>query len=443
MKSSRFDRLRRLRVSLPSKPADALDVPRADSTDFQSAEDMPYAVRMAAAWAWRFLIVVATLGVLVWALSKISLLVIPVLVSALLAGLLSPVVNAMNSRLAVPRGLAVGITLIGFFALVTAGLSLAGQRLTAGFNALWTQALAGIEQVQNWLFNGPLKLTNDDLQSVLDDTLAQLRGNATNILSEAISWTSAIGQILTGTLLAIFALIFLLLDGRKIGLFLINLLPRRARPAMDGALTRGWASLVSYVRVQMVVAMIDAIGIGLGAFFLGVPLAMPLGVLVFIGSFIPIVGALITGALAVLLALVANGWINALIMLAVVLLVQQAESNILQPLIMGKAVSLHPLAVVLAVAGGTMLAGIPGALFAVPLLAVLNAVIRYLSHRSWETDAHVIKLYGEQIIKAGSAKNPPVKNPAPAVPPADIASPAATPQTSPELRHPETKADEE
>lgn len=443
MKSSRFDRLRRLRVSLPSKPADALDVPRADSTDFQSAEDMPYAVRMAAAWAWRFLIIVAALGVLVWALSKISLLVIPVLVSALLAGLLSPVVNAMNSRLAVPRGLAVGITLIGFFALVTAGLSLAGQRLTAGFNALWTQALAGIEQVQNWLFNGPLKLTNDDLQSVLDDTLAQLRGNATNILSEAISWTSAIGQILTGTLLAIFALIFLLLDGRKIGLFLINLLPRRARPAMDGALTRGWASLVSYVRVQMVVAMIDAIGIGLGAFFLGVPLAMPLGVLVFIGSFIPIVGALITGALAVLLALVANGWINALIMLAVVLLVQQAESNILQPLIMGKAVSLHPLAVVLAVAGGTMLAGIPGALFAVPLLAVLNAVIRYLSHRSWETDAHVIKLYGEQIIKAGSAKNPPVKNPAPAVPPADIASPAATPQTSPELRHPETKADEE
>ncbi|MCZ4151212.1 AI-2E family transporter, partial [Escherichia coli] len=103
-----------------------------------------------------------------------------------------------------------------------------------------------------------------------------------NILSEAISWTSAIGQILTGTLLAVFALIFLLLDGRKIGLFLVNLLPRRARPAMDGALTRGWGSLVRYVRVQMVVALIDAIGIGFGAFFLGVPLAMPLGVLVFV-----------------------------------------------------------------------------------------------------------------------------------------------------------------
>ncbi|PJJ43037.1 AI-2E family transporter [Glutamicibacter mysorens] len=439
MKSSRLERLRRIRVSLPSKPAEIPAAPSPDLTDFKSAEDMPYAVRMAAAWAWRFLIIVAAVGVLVWALSKVSLLVIPVLVAALLAGLLSPVVNTMNRKLAVPRGLAVGITLIGFLALVTAGLSVAGQKLSAGFTALWTQALSGIEQVQDWLFNGPLKLTNDDLQNVLDDALVQLRGNATNILSEAISWTSAIGQILTGTLLAVFALIFLLLDGRKIGLFLVNLLPRRARPAMDGALTRGWGSLVRYVRVQMVVALIDAIGIGFGAFFLGVPLAMPLGVLVFVGSFIPIVGALFTGALAVLLALVANGWINALIMLAVVLLVQQAESNILQPLIMGKAVSLHPLAVVLAVAGGTMLAGIPGALFAVPLLAVINAVAKYLSGRAWETDEFVIELYGSQI----AADSPKTSDPGKASPAATAAGAAPAPQASPEPRHPEPTADEE
>lgn len=437
MKSSRLERLRRVRLPLPSRPAESPVATRAEPVDFKSAEDMPYAVRMAASWAWRFLIIVAALGVLIWALSKISLLVIPVLIASLLAGLLSPLVNTLNSKLAVPRGLAVGITLIGFLALVTAGLSLAGQRLSAGFTALWSQALFGIEQVQDWLFNGPLKLTNDDLQKVLDDTLAQLRGNATNILSEAISWTSAIGQVLTGTLLAIFALIFLLLDGRKIGLFLVNLLPRRARPAMDGALTRGWASLVSYVRVQMVVALIDAIGIGFGAFFLGVPLAMPLGVLVFIGSFIPIVGALITGALAVLLALVANGWVNALIMLAIVLLVQQAESNILQPLIMGKAVSLHPLAVVLAVAGGTMLAGIPGALFAVPLLAVLNAVTKYLSGRKWETDPFVAELYGSQL--PATSPGPPETSAAAEAPNAA----SAEPRTSPESRRPEPTADEE
>jgi len=435
MKNSRLDRLRRIRVSLPGRTEEKPAAARTEALDFKSAEDMPYAVRLAASWAWRFLIIVAALGVLVWALSKVSLLVIPVLVAALLSGLLSPVVNALNRKLAVPRGLAVGITLIGFLVLVIAGLSLAGQRLSAGFTALWSQALFGIQQVQDWLFNGPLKLTNDDLQGVLDDALVQLRGNATSILSEAISWTSFIGQFLTGTLLALFVLIFLLLDGRKIGLFLVNLLPRRARPAMDGALTRGWASLVSYVRVQMLVAFIDAIGIGLGAFFLGVPLAMPLGVLVFLGSFIPVVGALITGALAVLLALVANGWVNALIMLAVVLIVQQAESNILQPLIMGKAVSLHPLAVVLAVAGGTMLAGIPGALFAVPMLAVLNSVVKYLSGRAWETDEFVLQHYGIQTSPPGTTTGPPQPSPAT---PSD-----PEPHTSPENRQPEKTADED
>ena len=140
--------------------------------------------------------------------------------------------------------------------------------------------------------------------------------------------------------------------------------------ATDGAGRRGWSRLVNYVRVQLFVAFIDAVGIGVGAFILGVPLALPLGVLVFIGSFIPILGAHCHRRVAVLLALVANGWVNALIMLAIVLVVQQAESHILQPLIMGKAVSLHPLAVVLAVAGGSMVAGIPGALFAVPTMAI-------------------------------------------------------------------------
>ena len=146
-----------------------------------------------------------------------------------------------------------------------------------------------------------------------------------------------------------------------------------------------------------------------------------------------------SGALAVLLALVANGWINALIMLAVVLLVQQAESNILQPLIMGKAVSLHPLAVVLAVAGGTMLAGIPGALFAVPLLAVINAVAKYLSGRAWETDEFVIELYGSQI----AADSPKTSDPGKTSPAATAAGAAPALQASPEPRHPGPTADEE
>lgn len=393
MKSNRLSRLRRFRVALPAKTG-AVSRHEVANSAFQEAEDMPYAMRLAAWWSWRFLVVAAAVGVLVWLLTKISLLLIPVMIAALISGLLSPVVNLLNRTLRLPRALAVAITVIGFLALVITGLSLAGQRLTVGFAALWNQAIAGLDQVQTWLFTGPLQLTNDDLQSVFDDALRELRSNATNILSEAISWGSALGQIITGVLLALFTLIFLLLDGRKIGLFLINLLPRRARPAMDGAMTRGWSALVRYVRVQLLVAFIDAVGIGFGAFFLGVPLALPLGIIVFIGSFIPIIGALATGALAVLLALVANGWVNALIMLGIVLLVQQAESNILQPLIMGKAVSLHPLAVVLAVAGGTMVAGISGALFAVPIMAVLNAVVKYLARRGWDDDPFIREHYG-------------------------------------------------
>jgi predicted PurR-regulated permease PerM len=142
--------------------------------------------------------------------------------------------------------------------------------------------------------------------------------------------------------------------------------------------------MVSYARIQMFVAFVDAVGIGVGAAIIGVPLALPLAVLVFIGSFIPVVGALVTGAIAVLLALVANGPVNALIMLGIVLLVQQLESHILQPLVMGKAVALHPVAVILTVAAGSYLAGIPGALFSVPILAVANSAIRYIAARTWE-----------------------------------------------------------
>ena len=433
MKSNRLERLRRLRGNLPTlKPQAPAAVP-AEQLDLHTAEDLPYGVRLAASWSWRLLVIVAALGVVFWMMSKVSLLLISVMIAALLTSLLSPVVKILHAKLAVPHGLAVGITLIGFLALVAAGLSVAGQRLSVGFADLWTQALTGIQQIQDWLFNGPLQLTNDDLQTVLDDALTELRGNASNILSEAISWGSALGQIFTGVLLTLFCLIFLLLDGRRVGLFLINLLPRRARPAMDGALTRGWSSLVRYVRVQMLVALIDALGIGFGAFFLGVPLALPLGVLVFVGSFIPVVGALLTGALAVLLALVSNGWLNALIMLAIVLLVQQAESHILQPLIMGKAVSLHPLAVVLSVAGGTMLAGIAGALFAVPLLAVLNTVVKYLSRRGWEDDPFVAETYGTDLAVA---KAPAAEPEAPA-----DATPSPKSSTAPASRLPDHPED--
>ncbi|MCH6471144.1 AI-2E family transporter [Sinomonas terrae] len=386
------------RSALPAGPQ--ASAPRPSSDRRVTDADLPFALRIAAAWSWRLAIIMAVLSAVLWGLAHLSFLVIPVLVAALLAGLLSPVV-AWLRRARVPRGLAVAITELGFIGLVAGLLTLVGRQLTAGLAQLWDQALAGLSEVQKWLAEGPLQITASQLHTYIDNAQNMLQNNQSGLLSGAISVGSSAGHIITGALIALFVLIFFLLEGERIWRFLVGLLPRAARAATDGAGRAGWVSLVSYVRVQVLVAAVDAVGIGVGAAILGVPLALPLGILVFVSSFVPVVGALVSGAVAVLLALVANGLVNAVIMLAVVILVQQLESHVLQPLVMGRAVALHPVAVVLSVAAGSYLVGIPGALFAVPTLAVANSAVRFISSRSWETDRVLAR--PEPVSEGGGA----------------------------------------
>jgi predicted PurR-regulated permease PerM len=365
----------------PVSPVPAAPGP-SPRTDRDLEQDIPYGVRIAAAWAWRLGLILLVSAALIWLLSRISFLIIPVMVAALLAGLLSPVVRWL--RRGMPNGAAVAITVVGFIGIIAGALALVGRQLFRGFSALWQQALAGIQKVQAWLAEGPLNISAAQIDQYIKEATDALQNNTSSILSGALSFGNTAGHFAAGLLIALFVAIFFLLEGERIWGFLVRLLPRRARAATDGAGRKGWTSMVSYVRIQMFVAFVDAVGIGLGAAIIGVPLALPLSVLVFIGSFIPIVGALVTGAVAVLLALVANGVVNALIMLAIVLAVQQLESHILQPLVMGRAVALHPVAVILSVAAGSYLAGIPGALFSVPILAVANSAIRYIAARTWE-----------------------------------------------------------
>lgn len=369
-------------------------------------QDLPFALRIAAEWAWRLGVILIVGGGLIWLLRYVSFLIIPVMVAALLAGLLMPVVRWLTKH-KVPRGLAVAIAEIGLIAIVVAALTLVGRQIYSGFQDLWTQALRGVQTLQIWLSDGPLHLTTDQIDGYLKQAGQSLENNSSSILSGALSFGSGAGHFGAGLILALFILIFFLLEGERIWMFLVGLLPRTARVASNGAGRKGWLSMVSYVRVQVFVAFVDAVGIGVGAAIIQVPLALPLGVLVFLGSFIPIVGALVTGAVAVLIALVANGPINALIMLIIVLVVQQAESHILQPLVMGKAVSLHPVAVILAVAAGSFLAGIPGALFAVPLLAVGNSAIRYIAARGWDTDPLVNPQAAAALERAGGEPEEP------------------------------------
>ncbi|MET1085838.1 MAG: AI-2E family transporter [Arthrobacter sp.] len=369
-------------------------------TDRELDKDIPYGVRIAASWAWRLGLILLVSGALVWLLRQISFLIIPVMVAALLAGLLSPV-TAWLRRRGLPGGLAVAVTVLGFIGLIAGSLALVGRQLLIGFGELWSQALEGVKQVQDWLSAGPLHLTAAQIDQYVKEASDALQNNSSSILSGALSFGSTAGHFAAGMLLALFVTIFFLLEGDRIWAFLVRLLPRKARAATFGAGRKGWSSMVSYARVQLFVAMVDAVGIGVGAAIIGVPLALPLGVLVFIGSFIPVVGALVTGVIAVLLALVANGPVNALVMLGIVLLVQQLESHILQPLVMGKAVALHPVAVILSVAAGSYLAGIPGALFSVPILAVANSAIRYIAARTWEHDQVLAAPGGPVVAGAG------------------------------------------
>lgn len=366
-------------------------VPRPVS-EHHIAQDIPYGVRIAAAWAWRVGLILVVVGALIWLLGKVSFLVIPLMVASLLAGLLYPVTRWLGKS-KMPHGAAVAITVVGFLGVIAGALALVGRQLAVGFGELWQEALTGIRQIQDWLADGPLHLTADQIDTYIQGATSAVQNNSSSILSGALSFGSTAGHFAAGMVLALFILIFFLLEGSRIWRFIVGLLPRTARAAADGAGRRGWSSMVSYVRIQMFVAFVDAVGIGVGAAIIQVPLALPLGVLVFIGSFIPVVGALVTGAIAVLLALVANGPVNALVMLAIVLFVQQLESHILQPLIMGKAVSLHPVVVILSVAAGSYLAGIPGALFAVPLLAVANTAVRYIAARTWEHDEGLMTAY--------------------------------------------------
>lgn len=339
---------------------------------------VPPSVRSAAAWSWQLLLIGALVAATVWLSTMLKVILVPIAVALLLTVLLTPVKRFFQRRLHLGTGWAAGLALLALVSVVGALIALAGRSVVNGFQDLYEQALKGIDAFTAWLSDGPLGLDADRLSDYADSLLNSASDNQDQLISGAVGAATSVGHFAAGTLIALFCTFFFLHDGRGIWSWAVGLLPVTARDRVHQAGRRGIVTLAAYTRTQILVAFVDAVGIGLGAAILQVPLAFPLAILVFVGSFIPIVGAVVTGTIAVLVALVANSWVTALIMLGVVLLVQQVEGHILQPFLMGHAVSLHPVAVLLSVAAGSFAAGIIGALFAVPLVAVLNTVILYL-----------------------------------------------------------------
>ncbi len=352
----------------------------------EADQAVPFGLRVGAGYAWRLLILAAAVGVFIWLVITLKLLVIPLMVGILITALLWPAFEWMLRR-RFPRWLAVALSILGTLAIVTGLMWLVVWQIRLELPEVQASTAVSIENFQDWLRQGPLHLTGDQISDYLAQAQALIEEQGQLLWSGALAVGSTLGHVVTGALLSLFVLVCLLADGAGIWRWTVRIFPRNAQPAIDGAARNGWKTIVNYARTQLFVATIDAIGIGLGAFLLQVPLALPVAVLVFLGSFIPIVGAVATGAIAVFLALVYNGpWI-ALWMLVVVLGVQQVEGHILQPILMGSAVKVHPLAVVLVVAGGAMIGGIPGALFAVPLAAFVNVVAVTLTSGSWRTGA--------------------------------------------------------
>lgn len=342
---------------------------------------VPGSVRAAAAWSWRVLLILGVVGVLVLLLAVSKVLWVPVVVALLLTVLLTPLVNLLQDRLRFPRGAAAATAVVVLLAVVAGLVTLAGRQIITGFEDLWAQTQAGFTELLDTLADGPLQLDRGQLDDYLAQAGDQLSANSSSLVSGAVSATVTVGHVLAGALVALFTTLFFLKDGALIWAWLVRLVPAPSRLRVHEAGRRGLVTLTAFTRTQILVALIDAVGIGLGAIILGLPLAVPLAVLVFLASFIPFVGAIATGAIAVLVALVDQGPTTALIMLGIVLLVQQIESHVLQPLLLGHAVSLHPVAVLLSVTAGSLAAGIVGALFAVPFVATLNTVLLYLHGR--------------------------------------------------------------
>ena len=359
---------------------------------------IPAGLERATQWSWRLLLIAGAIAVGLFLVVQLSFLIIPLFVAVLLAALAAPVSMGLR-KLRFPRWLATVTTLIVFLAVVSGLFYLVINEVVRGWESLQARTILAYDDFVLYLLDSPLRVTESQLNEWFTALATEFNINSSWILSGALSVTSSVGSWLVGAGIAIFALIFFIHDGARIWEYVVSWFPKLARPAILGASRSGWSTLIEFVKVQILVAFVDALGIGLGAFFLGLPLVVPIAVAVFLGAFIPIVGGTVAAALAILVALVYEGPLTALIMLIIVLAVQQLEGQILQPLIMGPALRIHPLAVVLSIAAGGYLAGIAGVLFAVPVVAFTNVAVKYLAAGDWRGDPEALPTSENPMIR--------------------------------------------
>ncbi len=368
-------RERRSRQARDAHPAPPV-VP-AGTTNFGPAR-VPYGVDLAAAWSWRLLVIAGAMALVLWLLNFFIVVVLPLVIALLLAALVAPLVGLIT-RLGMPRKLAALVVVLIGIALLALLFTFVTNQVTSGASGLGNQLDHGIDQIRTWLRTGPLHVTDAQINSALQTAQDRLQDLGTNAAGKVSEVGVTLGHVFAGAFIVLFATYFFLADGDMIWAWLVRIFPRAARRRADSSGRVAWASLTQFVRATVMVAATDAAGVMIGAAILQVPFVSAIGVIVFLGAFIPLIGAFVSGTVAVLVALVAQGPVTALIMFGVIVLVQQIEAHVLQPFLMGRFVSVHPLGVIVAIAMGVLVAGVAGALVAVPLAASVNAVVQHLA----------------------------------------------------------------
>lgn len=342
---------------------------------------VPPVVRAGAEWSWRLLLILFAIYVAGRVFTTFSEVTVPLCLAILLSAFLVPAVDFLDRR-RWPRSLAVVAVMLTALGVVATVLTFVGRAFVSGFPELTNEVVATVDQTRNWLITGPLKIDDAQVGHLGDNIITLMQHNQAQLASGALATATTATELVTGALLMLFLMIFFLYGGGQIWGFCTRLVPKGSRERVVAAGIAGFGTLVAYVRATVVVALVDAVCIGVGLAILQVPLALPLATVIFLFSFIPIVGALISGSLAVVIALVTQGWVTAVIVLAILVGVMQLEGHVLQPFLMGRSVRLHPVAVVIAIAAGLVAAGIVGGLLAVPLIAFCNTAFRHLAGTS-------------------------------------------------------------
>jgi putative heme transporter len=345
------------------------------------AERVPYALRLAAAIAWRAVVVAVAVALLAYVLARLRVIVVPVAVAILFATFLVPPASWLR-RHGVPNALAALLVLGAALLLAVGAAAALVPAVAADLDEVDASVQGGVDEALEWLSEGPLGLSEARLDRWQDRAVTELRDQSERIAGGVFGGAFLAIELLAGLALAIVSLFFLVKDGERIWRFTVGMFPPRARDDVDAIGRLAWGTAGGYIRGIAIVALADAILIGIALWLIGVPFVLPLAALTFVGGFFPIVGAFVAGFAAAMVALVAEGFLAAPTTSSAAVLVQQLEGNVLQPVVVGGAVELHPLAILLAVSAGAIVWGVAGAFLAVPLLAVSVKAAAHLAERS-------------------------------------------------------------